>query len=218
MDDQAWTETRQRLRAFVGARLAPASTVDDVVQEVLAKMVEHLDDLTNHTKVEAWAYRIARNAITDEYRRRGRYDAALTRLAEAPTPLQTPVDDAVLSADLIELADCLRPLADALDPLYRDALLLTSWDGLTQAQAAERVGITVPGMKSRVQRARAQLRRQLTACCDVESTNDGPRGRPTSPRRVSTAPTNTMTANTGAGAGASGCRCASTSQPAGTSH
>jgi len=135
-------------------------------------------------------------------------------LAKAPTPLQALVDYAVLSADLVELADCLRPLADALDPLYRDALLLTSWEGLTQAQAAERAGITVPGMKSRVQRARAQLRQQLTACCDVENTNDGPRGRPTSPRRVSTAPTNTMTANTGAGA--PGCECASTSQPAAT--
>ena len=41
-------------------------------------------------------------------------------------------------------------------------------DGLTQKAAAERVGLSLSGMKSRVQRGRLQLRQMLEACCRIE--------------------------------------------------
>lgn len=185
MDEQAWAQTRRRLHAFVAARLSPADAVDDVVQDVLVKLVQHLDGLADDTRLQAWAYRIARNALTDEYRRRGRTAAALTRAASASAtevrPDVDPVAEEVLAADLVELSACLGPLVDALDEPYRDALVATGWEGLTQAQAAARAGVSLPGMKSRVQRGRAQLREQLQACCELEPGRDGLHGRPTSP-------------------------------------
>src|SRR5207248_11388815 len=45
---------------------------------------------------------------------------------------------------------------------------LTEIDGLTQAQAADRLGLSLPGMKSRVQRGRQQLEEMLIQCCAVE--------------------------------------------------
>lgn len=144
-------------------------------------MVQKLDELSDDTHVQAWAYRIARNALTDEYRRRGRASAAYLRAASAPPvgeKITDPTAEQVLANDLVELADCLRPLAEALDEPYRQALLATSWDGLTQAEAAVRAGVSLPGMKSRVQRGRGQLREQLIGCCRPEPGTGGQQGRP----------------------------------------
>src|SRR5262249_283963 len=59
----------------------------------------------------------------------------------------------------------LLPLAQRLPRLYRQALLLTEVDGLTQKALADRLGLSFSGAKSRVQRARDQLRK-LLSCCD----------------------------------------------------
>jgi RNA polymerase sigma-70 factor (ECF subfamily) len=51
---------------------------------------------------------------------------------------------------------------------YRDALVLTEYEGLTQKQMAKRLGISISGAKSRVQRGRAQLKRMLLERCEFE--------------------------------------------------
>ncbi len=50
---------------------------------------------------------------------------------------------------------------------YREALTLTELEGLTQKEAAEMLGISLSGMKSRVQRGRQQLRQALEDCCHI---------------------------------------------------
>ena len=60
-------------------------------------------------------------------------------------------------------------MVEALDPIYRDAITLTDLGDLSQAEAARRAGVTVSTMKSRVQRARAQLRRAVSTCCAVHT-------------------------------------------------
>lgn len=200
MDEQAWIETRRRLHSFVAARLSPAAAAEDVVSEVLVKMIQNLDGLTDGTRVEAWAYRIARNSITDEYRRRGRDSAALAQLrGVGAEPVADSAADEMLAADLVEMSGCLRPLVEALDEPYREALLRTGWQGLTQRQAAERAGLSLPGMKSRVQRGRSLLREQLLACCEPEIGEHGLRGRPTGQGHCSAA--------------AGGCGCGSGHPP-----
>ena len=105
----------------------------------------------------AWIFQIARNAIADHYRRaavRREQPAGvdLTRLEPPPAIESAPVE---LRS---ELAACLRPLVQRLPEPYREALVLTELDGLTQADAATRLGLSTSGMKSRVQRGRGQLR------------------------------------------------------------
>jgi len=57
---------------------------------------------------------------------------------------------------------------EQLPALSREALVLTDIDGLTQAVAATALGLSISGMKSRVQRARLQLRALLVACCPID--------------------------------------------------
>jgi hypothetical protein len=66
------------------------------------------------------------------------------------------------------LALSLHELIDQLPEPYRQALILTEYQGLSQKQLAERIGISLSGAKSRVQRAREKLRDMLLRCCHFE--------------------------------------------------
>lgn len=177
MDERVWIETRQRLHAFVAARLSPPSAVEDVVQDVLLKMIRGIGDLTDADRLNAWAYRIARNAIIDEYRRRDRRTGLLDQLPPADALSAGDLTaDPLLLTDQIELEGCLQPMVEQLDDRYRQAIQLTGWDGLTTAQAAAAAGVSLSAMKARVRRGRLQLRQQLTACCEVELDERGLHG------------------------------------------
>ena len=66
-----------------------------------------------------------------------------------------------------ELSACLKPLISSLGPADQEALRLVEFEGVTQVEAAERLGLSVSGMKSRVQRARLHLRTALDECCRI---------------------------------------------------
>jgi len=166
--DVAAADLHARLRAFVARRVADSWEAEDVAQEVLMRLQRHLADLRNTESLNAFAYRIARNAITDHYRARARSRES----ALPPDELTARADEGVQedAGDVVgrrELAHCLEPLVRRLPEPYRQALILTDLGDLTQAQAAEKAGVSVPGMKSRVQRARLQVRDLLTECCAV---------------------------------------------------
>jgi RNA polymerase sigma-70 factor, ECF subfamily len=126
---------------------------------------------------------VTRNAIADYYR-------AAEQRREIPTDftLETEADkDGVhgnIGIDLLdfeeqrakaveELASCLRPMTHRLPPHYRDAISSVELEGLTQREAAERLGLSVSGMKSRVQRGRQMLKRMLQECCQIHLGPDG---------------------------------------------
>ena len=67
-----------------------------------------------------------------------------------------------------ELAGCVSPLIARLPEIYREALEVTEIQGITQAQAAVRLGLSTSGMKTRVQRGRGQLKDLLLDCCHIE--------------------------------------------------
>ena len=63
---------------------------------------------------------------------------------------------------------CLRPMIDRLSADYRDAIKLVELEGLTNQEAANKLGLSISGMKSRVQRGRQQFRKMLDECCLIE--------------------------------------------------
>jgi RNA polymerase sigma-70 factor (ECF subfamily) len=59
-------------------------------------------------------------------------------------------------------------MIERLSGEYRQAVLLIDLEGLTQQEAAAQLGLSLSGMKSRVQRGRRQLKGMLEACCTIE--------------------------------------------------
>ncbi|MBW4622370.1 MAG: hypothetical protein KME17_23820 [Cyanosarcina radialis HA8281-LM2] len=66
------------------------------------------------------------------------------------------------------MASCLRPLLEYLPASYRQAVQLADLDGMTQRAIAQELGISLSGMKSRVQRGRQKLKELLQTCCQIE--------------------------------------------------
>lgn len=160
-----WTEFAAPLRAFVARRVPPGIEPDDVVQEVFLRVVRHLPSLRDSDRIDSWLYQIARNALHDAMRVRQRRDSR-TDAIDSDLPAAAAEDD--VRAAEAELAPCLTAMVARLAEPYREAINFTSVQGLSQTAAAKRAGVSVSGMKSRVQRARAQLKDMLLRCCEVQ--------------------------------------------------
>jgi RNA polymerase sigma-70 factor, ECF subfamily len=161
--DAIGADIRHVLRDFIARRVGDLHTAEDLTQEVLVKAYRSGVEVDN---VAAWLYRIARNTVVDHFRSQSRRPAPEALPADEFDTAEPGDDD---GRAVRELAQCLRPLIDQLDPIYREALTLTDLDGLTQSEAAQRASISTSGMKSRVQRGRAQLKTALLQCCAVRT-------------------------------------------------
>jgi RNA polymerase sigma-70 factor (ECF subfamily) len=162
-------ELREPLSGFISRRVADPQDAEDVLQEVMLRLHRHGDDLARADSVGAWVHRVARNAITDHYRRRSaRPESPGGAAIDVGGGIGAPAGEPGSPELRRELAKCLRPLIDQLPAKYREALILTEYEGLTQAEAALRMGTSISGAKTRVQRARAQLKDLLLSCCHVE--------------------------------------------------
>ena len=168
-----WAEVGVSIERFVRRRISDPHQADDVVADVMVRIHQNLGALEDHERVTAWVFRITRNAITDHYRRTGRRREVVTAELEphADSAADGWLDDQ--EETLAELAACIRPLVDALPADYRRALELTDFEGRTQADAARIEGISLSGMKSRVQRGRRQFSTLVKQCCDVTTDSRG---------------------------------------------
>ncbi|MGH9348773.1 MAG: RNA polymerase sigma factor SigZ [Vicinamibacterales bacterium] len=165
-----WADFAAPLRAFLARRVPPAVDPDDVLQDVFLRVVKHLPSLRDADRIEAWLFQIARNALRDRLRARRRRDARTESLEADPPTENSMEDDRAAEA---ELTPCLAPMIAHLEEPYRRAIELTALRGLTQSEAAKHAGVSVSGMKSRVQRAREQLKTMLLRCCEVEVDSRG---------------------------------------------
>jgi RNA polymerase sigma-70 factor (ECF subfamily) len=161
--EQMWRQMLPQLRTFVRRRIADPDRADDLVSEILLRVHRNVGSLDDRDRLPNWVFRIARNAIIDEYRRAGRSREQLTpTLQGEPDP--APIDEDEAGA-VQELSGCLRPLLAGLPAEQRAAVASIDLDGMSQADAAERAGISLSGMKSRVQRGRRRLAELLGQCC-----------------------------------------------------
>ena len=131
----------------------------------MLRLHRHADEIRQVDSVSGSIHTISRNAITDYYRAAARRELPVDGSTPATRP--TRLSRCLTGAAPGELTGCLEPLLARLSPTYREALQLTDLDGLTQAEAGARLGLSTSGMKSRVQRARNQLRDQFSDCCDI---------------------------------------------------
>ncbi len=162
LTEETWERFHAPLFTFIRTRVADDAAAEDLLQDVFLKIYQQIETLRETRKLESWVYQIARNTIIDYYRGR----RPIMSLEE-PEVLQLPEDlpdDDIVS----ELFPAVRVMMNSLPPQDRQALILTEYQGLTQKELSERLGISLSGAKSRVQRARQRLKQQLLACCHFE--------------------------------------------------
>jgi RNA polymerase sigma-70 factor, ECF subfamily len=163
--EAVWRTFSKPLRAFVSRRVPNAQNVDDILQDVAGRIHRGLGSVRLKDNRSAWLFQITRNAIADHYRSKHDVEQPLAEDFDAAAPAER--DDGEPSG-LSELSACVAPMIAALPEKYRDALAMTDLNGLTQQEAAKRLGVSLSGMKSRVQRGRKQIKTMLLTCCNIE--------------------------------------------------
>ena len=163
-----WEDFHGRLLSFVSRHVKQPADADDVVQEIFVHIHRNLSTVRDQARLPAWIFKIARNAIVDYFRKNARPTEALAEDFDLPAPTEEPETD---YAALNELAQCLEPMIEALPESYRHAIRLTELRGVAQSEAAKQTGLSVSGMKTRVQRGRRKLKTMLLQCCEIELDN-----------------------------------------------
>jgi RNA polymerase sigma-70 factor (ECF subfamily) len=160
-----WVELESQLRPFVARRLDDASDVDDVLQDIYLRIQAGVEALRDTERFGPWVYQVARSALADHGRARARHPLPATAkpAEDAAAPAGLPAEDDAEQG----LARNLAVFVAALPSPYREAVTLTELQGMTQKDAAEMLGLSLSGMKSRVQRGRQQIREMLQACCEI---------------------------------------------------
>jgi len=160
----AWSELDAKLRPFIARRVRSPNDVDDVMQDVFLRMQRGLGGLRDDERFGPWVYQVARSAIANHHRAAARHPVVADSAVEEEAPAPSPEDDRGVEE---LLATYVAPFVAMLESPYREALTLTELEGMTQKDAAAMLGISLSGMKSRVQRGRAQLRGAFEDCCHI---------------------------------------------------
>ncbi len=161
--DRLWGEFSGSLRSWFVRETRDEHTADDLLQECFLRVHDRVDELLDEERVGAWVRRIARNLLIDWRRQGGRSRSEDSQSVE-DVPNEAD-DDGSLDAIV---AGWLAPTIRELSESDRETLVLTELEGLSQRDAAERLGITVAAVKSRVLRGRERLRKKIVACCELE--------------------------------------------------
>ncbi len=157
--EHAWEELSRKLFAFIRRRVSDDELANDLVQDVFVRIHKGLGQLEDDQKLFAWVFRVARNTVADHYRT-VRHDEILGH----DPPAANREDEPSLNA---QVEGCLEAMLPSLPGKYREALELAEVEGLTQRAVGARLGLSLSGAKSRVQRGRDLLKTALLSCCHV---------------------------------------------------
>jgi len=142
---------------------------EDVLQETFLKAYEHLPEFHGDSKFYTWIVRIAVNEALMKLRKR-KWDKTVW----LDEPINTGEDSVAREIAVWEdnpeqryskeeLHDILDKAVNGLAPPYRTVFVLRDMEGLSTEETAEALELSVPAVKSRLLRARLQLRDKLTA-------------------------------------------------------
>ena len=158
---------RQNIYGLMLKHVRNKNTAEDLTSETFSRICACKADGKECNNPKAYLYRVALNLLNDHFR----------KSKKNPISSIDNFEDLALGPEQINLnkrvIECLLPLIDQLPPIYREALTLADFEQLPQQKIAERLGVSISGAKSRIQRARQHLKGLLLSSCQIESDKFG---------------------------------------------
>jgi RNA polymerase sigma-70 factor, ECF subfamily len=142
---------QHRLFRYLRRAVGQTETARDLTQDVFLRVSRTVVPTGGEGELTSWLFSIARNLAIDHHRKRGRQPTAVALVDEESRP---PAQD-------VEVA--LNQALARLDDLDRDVFLMREMAGLGYQEIAGACGLTPDAVRSRIHRARQELRSQLAA-------------------------------------------------------
>lgn len=153
-------ELLPHLRGFVRRRLSDPDVLEDVVQNVFLSIHRARRTYRPERPFGPWLHAIARNAVIDSLRARGRRGEREVSLEAEGVP-EPAVEAAQLDDAMNELSPEVAEAMASLPESQREAVTLIHLEGLSVAEAATRAGVSKGALKVRAHRGYKALREQL---------------------------------------------------------
>lgn len=157
--EEIWAEYRSALKAFLHSKISNTADVDDVLQDILIKTHKNLSTIRDQQSIKSWLFQTANHTIIDFYRRKGK----AKELTENDLWFSEEDDDVKT-----ELSHCIDPFIHSLPEESAALLNAIDIEGESQKEYAKAEGISYSTLKSRVQKARTDLRGLFDNCCNME--------------------------------------------------
>jgi RNA polymerase sigma-70 factor (ECF subfamily) len=161
--DQIREQYDKQLSELICRKVNQHDCCHDILQEVYLRIIQHLDKIDKADKILPYIKRLASNAVIDHYRAQNKKSTAWQLENVVSTTEKEGVNrtHALASSFFMEMIE-------TLPSIYKDALVKTELEGISQKQLAIDLGISYSGLKSRVQRAKEILRQSILDCCDYK--------------------------------------------------
>lgn len=172
--DQLLSRHEQKIYRFGLRMCGNEDDARDVLQETLLAAFKNLGTFRGDAQLSTWLYQVARSFCIKQRRRREGEPAHLESM-EGSEVKAIPTDSSSLEvkAHAREVGQVIQAAMNTLQLDHREALVLRDVEGLSAEEAADVVGIEVGALKSRLHRARMQLKQSLAAVLDDQNTELG---------------------------------------------
>lgn len=153
------------LKKYLIVKIRNNELAEDIVQEVMLKVITAHQKNLQVKNIRAWLYQIARNTLIDYYRKNA------NRIDENEYYINEMFSH--LKEESFNPSDYLVPMINLLPQKYSNPLLMSDIDNLPQTEIATKMGLSLSATKMRIQRARKMLYNLFIECCDIKYTENG---------------------------------------------
>jgi len=164
---QTFEQERRRLFAFIRDRVSDLEDAEDILQDVFFQLVNHYDSIESLDRVRSWLFTVARNKITDSYRKKRPERLSQLKREEDDAPLNLSEIMPDLSGQPDELyarglvLDALEAALDELPTEQRDVFTAHEFEGVSFKEMSEETGLSINTLLSRKRYAVLHLRERL---------------------------------------------------------
>jgi RNA polymerase sigma-70 factor, ECF subfamily len=157
-----WNNFHKELRAFIQNKTRNQSDTDDILQDAFVRIIRNWTKVNQSQNIQLYLYGIVRNTMYDHFKHK-------SKVFEPSEMEDVFTDEEAQNLNATVAECCVKPFINKLPEHYREALLLTEFQDISQKDLAEKLGISYSGAKSRVQRGKEKLKDLLLTCCPYQS-------------------------------------------------
>ena len=172
-DQAAWEEIvrlhRRKVFNIAYKFVGKHDLAEDLTQDIFLKLYRSLNTFDRRANFQTWLISVSRNLCIDHYRSVRKERETINRDVDASTLMPVSRDRSAYSQlELRDRVQLLRAALDTLPPTLRTAVLLRDIQELTYQEIAERLNVPEGTVKSRINRGRTELARQIQRLRDQQ--------------------------------------------------